>query len=158
MSVITGAGVFLHNKKKVLLVYQKVSKLWSLPKGCKEKDECNDECWRRELEEETGISYLPFHKVTGNLNVLRYNITVVELFTDYLSTPHPKDDEIIEARWVSLKDALRMKLNAVTKYVLKTQSPPDPFEHFKSCKRMCNNIRGKSSREARENFRIYEVT
>jgi 8-oxo-dGTP pyrophosphatase MutT (NUDIX family) len=138
MTALTiGAGVFLHNGRKVLLVRQKVSGMWSLPKGSKEVGECNDKCWRRELAEETGILSMPFHRVTKSVDILKYNISIVELFTDNLPLPTPLDpDEIAESKWVSLKTVLSYNLNHVTKQTIRDNFPSDNFASFQSCRRM----------------------
>lgn len=134
---INRAGVFLHNGRKVLLVHQKESNMWSLPKGGKEENECNEDCWKRELFEETGIQELPPHKITANIDLLKYNITIVELFTDY--TPIPKissdNDEIDEVKWIDMKDAIKLNMNAVTKNILRKYLPQDPFQNFRSCRK-----------------------
>lgn len=126
-------------------MHQKVSKMWSFPKGCKEEGECNDECWKRELEEETGIRYIPFHKVTGAVDVLKYNITMVELLTDHLpAVKITKDNaEIDQVAWVNIREAGKMSLNAVTRQVLKNHRPSDPFGSFQSCRKM---VRMKNSK------------
>ena len=58
-----GAGVLLHNGKKILLVCEKASKLWGIPKGHQEDNESYYDCWKRELKEETGIVFLPRYKI-----------------------------------------------------------------------------------------------
>jgi 8-oxo-dGTP pyrophosphatase MutT (NUDIX family) len=150
----TSAGVFLHNGRKVLLVHQIVSKMWSFPKGCKEEGECNDECWKRELEEETGITYIPFHKVTGSTDVLKYNITIVELFTDNLPTPKLTlpNSEVDKVMWVDLDKVLKMDLNAVTKQVIKSHAPVDPFRSFQSCQKMVR----RGTQKSRPNALTYQ--
>lgn len=130
-NIITGAGVLLHNGRKVLLVYQRASKMWSIPKGCKEKGECNQTCWRRELAEEAGIRKIPIHRITGMYDILDYNITIAELFTDHLPFPFPNDNEIVEAKWIELKDAVNMNVNALTRKILKLYIPSDPFTSFR---------------------------
>jgi len=142
----TSAGVFLHNGKKVLLVHQIVSNMWSFPKGCKEKGECNNDCWKRELAEETGITYIPFHKVTGSVDVLKYNITIIELCTSHLPNPRlTPNNEIDKVLWVDLDKAFNMSLNAVTKMVLKTHLPVDPFKSFQSCQKSRNHVESSKS-------------
>lgn len=139
--MITGAGVFLHNKYKVLLVFQEVSQLWSFPKGCKQGNETNNECWRRELKEETGIDY-PFYTVYANTEVLRYNIASVKIGDWTLPEPHPEDKEIVDARWVSFSDIHLYKLNAVTNKVISDWLHPvkssDKFKNFRTCNRRIN--------------------
>lgn len=144
---VSGAGVFLHNGRKVLLVHQRASLLWSIPKGCKEKGECNTVCWKRELAEETGICKIPVHRITGAYNMLKYNITVVELFTDHLPFPVANDDEIIEAKWVDLKEAMRMNINAVTRQILKLYTPSYLFSNFHSCRKLPSQSRERVVRD-----------
>lgn len=116
--------------------------MWSFPKGCKEEGECNDDCWRRELGEETGITYIPFHKVLGKVDVLRYNITLIELLTDHLPMPHisQNNEEIDKVSWVGISEAMKLDLNAVTRQVLKDHHPKDPFNSFRSCRRLPRTV------------------
>lgn len=115
-----GAGVFLHNENKVLLVLQRESKMWSLPKGSKNENEKVDECWKRELEEETGITYIPIHKTIEKFNILNYHITDIEILSSTL--PYPKiknyNKEIIKAIWVDINKLGKFKFNAITKPVI----------------------------------------
>ena len=118
---IKGAGVFLHNQHKVLLVLQRESKLWGLPKGSKNPNEPVDECWRRELQEETGITYIPLYKIIEKIRILNYSITDIEILSSTLPWPKNKIDnkEIVKAIWVDVKKIHKMKLNAVTRPIIK---------------------------------------
>ena len=133
--VSSGAGVFLHNGRRVLLVHQRASNKWGFPKGSKRPHENSYDCWKRELKEETGLGKLPTHKITGTTNVLHYDIAIVELFTDNLPTVNVKDREILDVKWVELNKLNRFKLNSITSRVIKLNKPTDPFSHFKSCKK-----------------------
>lgn len=132
---VTGAGVLLHNGRKVLLVHEKSSGMWGIPKGCKNPDESNCDCWKRELKEETGIESLPRHKIIKDMDVLKYNITEAQIFTDHLPVAVP-GDEIIETMWVSIKVAHKLNLNALTRSVLRANHICDPYQAFRSCQRM----------------------
>lgn len=131
---ITSAGVFLHNRQKVLLVHQIVSGMWSFPKGSKEEGEDNYQCWKRELKEETGIMKIPVHRIMGSINFLKYNITVVELNTFKL--PYPKivkNPEIDRAIWIDISKVGNLRLNAVTRKILNSVNVSNPFRNFESC-------------------------
>lgn len=58
MQTITAAGGVIYRKREevweVLLIYR--NDIWDLPKGKKEKGESVEECARREVAEEVGIS------------------------------------------------------------------------------------------------------
>lgn len=139
--MITGAGVFLHNGRKVLLVHEKSSGMWGFPKGCKNPNESNCDCWKRELWEETGINCLPRHKIVRHCDILRYNITEAELHTDYLPSVKA-GEEVHTAKWVSIRDATKLHLNAITRKVLTQSAPRDPYRAFASCRRMVRSSEG----------------
>ena len=131
---VRGAGVFLHNGRMVLLVHQRDSDLWGFPKGGIEQDEDDLICWKRELHEETGIEKLPFHRVEKMFNTLKYNITEVKLFTDNLPEIYPASDEVDQVEWIPLRQISQYRLNAVTRNVIRSYTPKDPFAHFRSCR------------------------
>lgn len=121
-----GAGVYLHNSKMVLLVHQRASNMWGFPKGCKETNECDNDCWKRELFEETGIRLVQ-HEVKKSFCTLKYNIVEIKLLTDDLPVPSLKDNEIADAKWVSFDNVLKYKLNAVTSNIFKKHVPKSTF-------------------------------
>jgi 8-oxo-dGTP pyrophosphatase MutT (NUDIX family) len=128
MSSIIGAGVFLTYNNSVLLVHQKISKLWGFPKGCKEPQEELCDCWRRELHEETGMVVLPRCRIKKKRFVtLRYYITLVEALEEPIIAPKTSN-EISEVRWVPIDQVYRYRLNAVTRNTLQKfkKSPKSP--------------------------------
>lgn len=113
------SGVLIYNGNKVLLVHQRVSNLWSIPKGHSLPGERTLQCWKRELYEETGLKYIPSgtvykdkHKYNG------YSITVIRIYTKDLPPVHPNDEEIVEARWVDVKGINKYPLNNVTSKII----------------------------------------
>ena len=51
-----GALILNHGMNKCLMVFQKSSKLWGVPKGQKEKNEDSFVCMVREVKEEVGLN------------------------------------------------------------------------------------------------------
>jgi len=130
-----GAGVLLHNGKKILLVCEKASKLWGIPKGHQEDNESYYDCWKRELKEETGIVFLPRYKIITESTILRYKIVEARLLTDYLPETIP-GDEILETRWVNLNMVLGMNLNAITRMAFRSTPLIDSYRSFRSVRKI----------------------
>jgi 8-oxo-dGTP pyrophosphatase MutT (NUDIX family) len=110
------SGVLLLDKSKTrcLIVHQRNSDLWSLPKGHAQGSENIIETGFRELFEETGI-YLPNHKYQfyGKLNISQDEhsgcVSVCCIKEDYLSMDisNCKDtDEIDCVKWVNVDDLI----------------------------------------------------
>jgi len=150
------AGVFLHCRSHVLLVWQRCSGMVGIPKGAKSDGESNDDCWKRELLEETSIDISKYHyKIKNTFETLIYHITSVELDCDYLPNPHVGDEnEIVKVMWVKYCDISKYALNIVTSHTValyinkvdyckgdyKTvekveDKVEDKYRHFSSCKK-----------------------
>ena len=113
------SGVLIHNDTKVLLVHQKISGLWSIPKGHSLPGENTGECWKRELFEETGLKYIPSGTVHRNKHRYNgYSITVIRIYTKNLPPVYPNDDEIVTVKWVNIKDVGNYPLNSVTSKII----------------------------------------
>lgn len=94
---------------EVLLVHRPKYDDWTLPKGKAEPGETDEECARREVEEETGlrcrlgdeVGSTAYRDQNGRPKVVRYwEMQPVEGSFE----PH---DEIDEVRWIAVDDALR---------------------------------------------------
>lgn len=113
------SGVLIYNENKVLLVHQRNSNLWSIPKGHSNPGENLIDCWKRELFEETGLKYIPCGKIQPNLHYFNgYRITVIRTFAKYLPSVHPNDVEVTEAKWVGIKEIHKYPLNGVTSKII----------------------------------------
>jgi ADP-ribose pyrophosphatase len=112
----TGSVVVMavKNDKSVLLVRQyrhaAGQYLWELPAGRNDKKESNLRAAKRELLEETGVSakrwkrILTFYVSPGFLDETM-DVFLAEKLA--LGKAHPEEDEQIEARFVSLRQALQ---------------------------------------------------
>lgn len=123
------AGAIIFDKKltKCLMVYQRVSQLWGIPKGRRDDTgESYRSCMLREVKEETNLDlkehsfqYLDFLQIHG---VCR--IYLVRLLTDKLPSCHaPTEDgkenpEIVSVEWTDLEEAFKRKVNAITRRAL----------------------------------------
>jgi mRNA-decapping enzyme subunit 2 len=121
-----GALILNADMDKCLMVFQKSSLLWGIPKGQKEEDEDCYICMVREVKEEVGL----------NLNNLKFEILesitihdesyvyIIKLFLDPLPICSPPfedgndNHEIEKIEWVNLEDAYKRKNNSITKHAL----------------------------------------
>ena len=116
----SAGGVIVGRDGKIVLVWQNGNS-WSLPKGGIDAGESTLEAARREIEEETGLSPADLQFVEELGSLVRYSIGIdgtgedtsrppstrtFYLFTTDKTTLAPKDDEVTEARWVTLDEAL----------------------------------------------------
>jgi len=115
----SGSGVFLHNGEMILLVHQAESNFWSFPKGGQEPDENSEDCWKRELFEETGIINLPPHRIITIYEIFSYEITVIEILSSKLPIPIHDEVELLDARWIPMEDIDKYHLNSITRNILK---------------------------------------
>lgn len=116
----TAGGIVLGPDGRMVLVHQG-SNVWSFPKGGIEDGEEVLAAARREVLEETGLTDLTLLKELGSYK--RYRIAkggigedtsrpestrTIFLFKTEQTTLSPHDDEVLEARWCSVAEALTM--------------------------------------------------
>lgn len=122
------AGALIFNKKldKCLMVYQKSSSLWGIPKGSREGNENNFICMLREVKEEVGLdlNQIKFD-IIGNTSVYSEAlIYILKIHLDPLPICSPPleygDDnhEISHIKWVNISDVFQMKKNSITRNAL----------------------------------------
>lgn len=97
------------DQDKYALVQGRYTKKWSFPKGHSNEGEEPIECTLREVKEETGIETLP--EPIAYLNIGFGNYFVFYLESEHQLVPRDKH-EIINAKWVSIKEMEEMELNA----------------------------------------------
>jgi 8-oxo-dGTP pyrophosphatase MutT (NUDIX family) len=135
-----GACIISQCGKKCLLVKQKEAQKWSFPKGSKEKYETKEECMKRELLEETGVSLGGYEYDTLEcVKRYKYYIFILRLKEKEDSMVlKPLDKHEIEmAKWIPLSDLAQKdmlpdtpdtaepalyKMNYVTKSILDKNS------------------------------------
>jgi 8-oxo-dGTP pyrophosphatase MutT (NUDIX family) len=115
---IRGAGICLFNHRSLLLVHQRASKLWGFPKGSINESETIEECWRRELAEETGLCKLPRFNHSYTTFSHEYTVLVAQFLSPILPQVQANDEEILEAKWVPIGELFDLNLNALTRRVL----------------------------------------
>ncbi len=124
VKILTVAATILEKNNRYLFVQEKKEKfygLWNFPAGKLEPDETPEEAAVREVKEETGY----FVKLTGKVGVWKASVTkhvfAGKIVGGNLDVPN---NEIMDAKWLSLKelesmtDKLRHKwiLEVVNKY------------------------------------------
>jgi len=124
------AGALIVNKSMshCLMVHQKRSQLWGVPKGRKDfKEETFEDCMRREIKEEVDlkINEIP-HDVLDVMSIYsKTKIYLIQLKSDDLFECHaPLEDgkenhEIDVVEWVPVEEALARKTNSITKRSLR---------------------------------------
>lgn len=96
---------------EVLLVHRPAYDDWTFPKGKRRRDESDEACAVREVEEETGYRCVLGHELTptsyvdrrGRAKRVRYWEMAVAAHT-----PRTHDDEVDEQVWLPLGDADRL--------------------------------------------------
>lgn len=113
---------FIEDGGKILLVkrpwHKKRGGLWEFPGGKIEDNETPQEALKRELREELGVEILPHEIIIKKIHA--YPDEVIELIlikATLLGEPILK--EVVEMRWVDLKDLEKIELCPADKEVLR---------------------------------------
>jgi mRNA-decapping enzyme subunit 2 len=99
-------GVVLLNSSsdRVLVVLQRSSKKWGLPKGHQEAEESAYTCAVRELYEETGVQLAQIpHKVIAEEPGNNRLYVIIKLLRPIRTTRPVDRNEILDTKWISLK-------------------------------------------------------
>jgi len=122
-------GAILRSTKtnRYLLVLGREAMKWSFPKGhtnC--KDESHFDCLTREVFEETGFIDLPRPIRCTHLRVgVYFEIDVEDEFE-----VNPIDiKEIVEGKWVTKEEALKMTTNIDTTFFFRALNKTSTYEH-----------------------------
>ena len=118
-NLVSSGGVLFRKSdevSEVALVSIRGSGVWSLPKGIIEKDEDQETTAAREVMEETGLKGTILERI-GQIaywyflkeNTVKVHKTVHYFLMRYISgSTDDHDDEVDEASWVPLDDAVNM--------------------------------------------------
>lgn len=122
------AGGIVINKKRILIVYEKNSKIYSFPKGHKKNNESLIENAKREIFEETGIKNLSLIKKLGSYkrSTIKHpdNIKKITLFL------FTTDVEKLDSREKQKSKPLWTPINEVAK-ILSYKEDKDFFKKIK---------------------------
>ena len=119
-----GALILNDNLDKCLMVFQKSSNLWGIPKGRKEDNEDTFICMLREVREEVGLN-LNHIKIEVLETVDIHSTALIYILRVFLNPlpiccPPFEDNndnhEIEKIEWVSLPKAYSRNINSVTRY------------------------------------------
>lgn len=122
-----GAVILNNDLNKCLMVFQKSSSYWGIPKGSKlDMDEDNFVCMVREVKEEVGLdlNHIRF-EILGNVTVHSETcVYILKIFLDPLPVCSPpledgnENHEIEKVEWVILDDAYTRNNNSITRNAL----------------------------------------
>jgi len=123
------AGAIILNSEmdKCLMVFQKSSLFWGIPKGSKNnKNEDSFICMVREVKEEVGLdlNHIKFEVLDSVMVHTEAYIYIIKIFLDPLPICSPpmedgsENHEIEKVEWVGLEDAYSRKNNSITRNAL----------------------------------------
>jgi 8-oxo-dGTP pyrophosphatase MutT (NUDIX family) len=121
-----GALILNADMDKCLMVFQKSSLLWGIPKGQLEENEDCYICMIREVKEEVGLNLnnLKFEILESTTIHYESYIYIIKLLLDPLPICSPPfeegndNHEIEKIEWVKLEDAYKRKNNSITVHAL----------------------------------------
>jgi 8-oxo-dGTP pyrophosphatase MutT (NUDIX family) len=116
----TNGGILYYKTEegeiRYALVQGRATGKWSFPKGHSNKGEDALECAKREIAEETSLEFLPNEKLCikiGYGNYYVFELNKAELLV-------PRDiKEIMDTKWVSIREMEKMSVNADVSIFLK---------------------------------------
>jgi ADP-ribose pyrophosphatase YjhB (NUDIX family) len=118
--VIEAAGGIIQNEKKELLFIYRRGK-WDLPKGKMEKNETEEQCAEREIEEETGVKNLSLKKKIGETyhtyNEFGKNILKISHWFYFTCESNQQlkpqfEEDISEIKWIKTSDLTTLMENS----------------------------------------------
>ena len=122
----TRAGAFIlnHSLTKCLMVFQKSSSYWGIPKGSKLDSKENEfVCMLREVKEEVGLNFNYIkYELLGKIDIHNDScIFIMRIFLNPLPICSPPlednndNHEIEKIEWVPLKEAYKRHINSITR-------------------------------------------
>ena len=122
-----GALILNKNLDKCLMVFQKSSSLWGLPKGGRESKESSYSCMIREVKEEVGLDLnrvyfelLEKFKINSKSFVyfIKLNLDPLPVFYPPLNNGN-ENHEILKIEWVPINKISNKKINSFTRNSIK---------------------------------------
>ena len=122
-----GAVILNNEMNKCLMVFQKSSLFWGIPKGSRmNKNEDSFLCMIREVKEEVGLDLnrIKFELLNIIIVNLKTHIYIIRINLDPLPICSPplengyENHEIEKVEWVSLEDAYSRNTNSITRNAL----------------------------------------
>jgi len=104
------AGIALLYGTKILLVFQRASLLWGIPKGNKKDGEDLYACALREFYEETGVIITGYDEYIGKLKIGNITCFIFETLEKYVPIPI-HTEEIIRAEWMYINNVKHLRHN-----------------------------------------------
>jgi len=114
------AGVIAQNRRGEYLLVQNYGKLWSFPKGSREKKDLTAlHCAIREFQEETGINIqfrhlLPRERISVNKQVYYFASIDEEINRRRIASPV----EITDIKWVTCEEILKMPITTTVRHIV----------------------------------------
>lgn len=111
VQIEAAGGIVQNDKKEILFIFRRGK--WDLPKGKMEKKETPEECAKREVEEETGVSGLVLKKKIGETfhtydefgkHILKISHWFYFNCKNEQQLQPQTEEDITETRWIKTRD------------------------------------------------------
>ena len=115
-------GLVKKDNKVLVVKNNKALKHWQLITGFINPGESAEQAIIREAKEETNLK-VRINSIIGTFPYLKDKIQLIIVFKlNYVSGKLKPQDDIVEAKWIDVKQRIRFKTNSISKYV---------YENFK---------------------------
>lgn len=151
---MVGVGAVILKGEELLLVrrgQQPARGLWSIPGGRVETGETLTQALEREIAEECGIRILVGPPVavldsihTDSEGKVKYHYVLVDFWAEYASGELRPDSDVLEARWVPLKQISEYRLTSGTLDLIAKLGLLSPGPYTKPSGIFYRTIRGTS--------------
>lgn len=115
-------GLVKKDNKVLVVKNNKALKHWQLITGFINPGESAEQAIIREAKEETNLK-VRINSIIGTFPYLKDKIQLIIVFKlNYVSGKLKPQDDIVEAKWIDVKQRIKFKTNSISKYV---------YENFK---------------------------